>query len=563
MIDINDNDFKLLKMTASLLDKNCKDDIVDLKSLEMYKDLAIKIDKKSYATYIDKVNNYNHVQPLEDEIKYLDELENAYIQLEELQCKLKKSYSRYTNDILVLSDISVIDIDTIRYRKSLISGYLINLKNIEDSKEKLEKDSEKLVDEEKKKDFTFQQFDRLERELKESFLKAEGRISSSLTYTSVLDEYRENNIDLKKVNNNPELLDGLYREANIFRKEKEDLLITGNICYENDPSQENRDIIEGLKLETIKARYKLSLLKIAKLVFCNKNNYDDLIYKREELLENIKNRKIYLEKMGKKLVVDPFSRIKIQEQLKYINDSLFDNTKIITKLRKEINNINKRMEELEKNNGKFLREINTTIVSLIKDKTTFLDKVSEENEQKIQEVLNNQVMSIFDLPKKINIRIVKEKSIGVIKRVNEMINISKVQDDLEDKNNSELELDEFNAFSDNNLLNVNEKENSQIVSDQVDKLSLESSIFEMSSIFDSVNSNDTSGNEKIFEDNGNNPFMEPYFYSNRTSQDKIDDVMEKTSMPDVFWDTNKNNNTENGQEVISLDEQIKKLKLVA
>ena len=48
MVDINDNDYKLLKMNESLLSKLSSDDIKFKETIDTYKELAIKIDRSNY-----------------------------------------------------------------------------------------------------------------------------------------------------------------------------------------------------------------------------------------------------------------------------------------------------------------------------------------------------------------------------------------------------------------------------------------------------------------------------------------------------------------------------------
>ena len=54
-----------------------------------YKELAIKIDRSNYNDFIDKINNYSNNQSLQEELEYLDELENGYGQLNEMQCRFR------------------------------------------------------------------------------------------------------------------------------------------------------------------------------------------------------------------------------------------------------------------------------------------------------------------------------------------------------------------------------------------------------------------------------------------------------------------------------------------
>ena len=187
MVDINDNDYKLLKMNESLLSKLSSDDIKFKETIDTYKELAIKIDRSNYNDFIDKINNYSNNQSLQEELEYLDELENGYGQLNEMQCRFRSIYSTYgLDDDFKLSDLGRIDIDGIRERRNLISGYLINNKNIADSKKKLDEYNDKLISLNKEEKENSKRYQYLEEELKRMFLDAEGRIiDSSMKYTSV------------------------------------------------------------------------------------------------------------------------------------------------------------------------------------------------------------------------------------------------------------------------------------------------------------------------------------------------------------------------------------------
>ena len=219
MIDINDNDFKLLKMNESLLSKIKDKDLID-KTIKDYSLLAKRIDEKNYQEFISKIEDKKHSQTLEEELSYLEELENEYTQLEELQCKFRNIYSMYCDDELSLSDLSVIQIDKIRERKNLISGYLVNVKNIDTTKGELEKFNEQLIFEDKKRTNNRERYLRLEEELKNAFINAEGRKETVSAYTSVKNEYEENGFDIQRLVNDKEYLNIKLVEVHNIRKEK-------------------------------------------------------------------------------------------------------------------------------------------------------------------------------------------------------------------------------------------------------------------------------------------------------------------------------------------------------
>ena len=621
MIDINDNDFKLLKMNESLLSKIKDKDLID-KTIKDYSLLAKKIDERNYQEFISRIKNKKHNQTLEEELSYLEELENEYTQLEELQCKFRNIYSMYCDDELSLSDLSTIKIDKIRERKNLISGYLINIKNIDTTKGELEKFNEQLIFEDKKKTNNREKYLRLEEELKNAFINAEGRKETVSAYTSVKNEYEENGFDIQRLVNDKEYLNSKLIEVQNIRKEKEDLLKTGKICYENMPSKENKEVLNSLNVDTIVARYQLSLLKIVNLIVNYQDSYDKLLEKREQLLDLIKKRVSYLGTLGKKFVVDPFSRIKIQEQVGYIETSLEDNTRMISRIRKSINESSNKLEELMNKNSEYLMIIPQEHDDYIVDKLSFGDiDVSSVDDNILvgdwtniaDSVYDNQVISVKEMPNSFKKDIVSEKTRGVITRVYEMViedsalNVKPLEDENE-RENSLLETQEVNILHDNNTLEdtlEHDKKNeelseanwqdkgflidditSSIKSDNVKKKKLDNdNLFmdNMSSPFNEIElfgdkvsdammveqgNSDTLTNETIKKLKDKHDVIDELRFDKELSLDKDKEINETVddgrdsefNLPEAFWEI-KDNNQE--KDVESIDEQVKKLKLVA
>ena len=620
MIDINDNDFKLLKMNESLLSKIKDKDLID-KTIKDYSLLAKKIDERNYQEFISRIKNKKHNQTLEEELSYLEELENEYTQLEELQCKFRNIYSMYCDDELSLSDLSTIKIDKIRERKNLISGYLINIKNIDTTKGELEKFNEQLIFEDKKKTNNREKYLRLEEELKNAFINAEGRKETVSAYTSVKNEYEENGFDIQRLVNDKEYLNSKLIEVQNIRKEKEDLLKTGKICYENMPSKENKEVLNSLNVDAIVARYQLSLLKIVNLIVNYQDSYDKLLEKREQLLDLIKKRVSYLGTLGKKFVVDPFSRIKIQEQVGYIETSLEDNTRMISRIRKSINESSNKLEELMNKNSEYLMIMPQEHDDYIVDKLSFSDvDVSSVDDNILvgdwtniaDSVYDNQVISVKEMPNSFKKDIVSEKTRGVITRVYEMViedsalNIKPLEDENE-RENSLLETQEVNILHDNNILEdtlehddeneelseANWQDNgflidditSSIKSDNVKKKKLDNdNLFmdNMSSPFNEIElfgdkvsdammveqgNSDTLTNETIKKLKDKHDVIDELRFDKELSLDKDKEINETVddgrdsefNLPEAFWEI-KDNNQE--KDVESIDEQVKKLKLV-
>ena len=642
MIDINDKDFKLLKMTESLLSR-VDDDRLREDALDRYAILSKKIDEKSFQELVRKIKEYEHNQTLEEELDELEEIDNSYIQLEETQYKFKNIYKMYTDKKLSLSELDEIDIEKIRNRKNLVLGYLVNKKNIQELKKQLEEWNEQLINEDKKRANARDKFKRLEDELRKSFVNAEGRKETVSAYTSVRSEYEDNGMDLNKLIQDKEFMDETYRTITSRRQEKEELLETGKICYESNPSKENKEILNNLRIEAVKVRYQLSLIKIARLIASEMDEYDKLIDKREQLLDLIKKRVSYLGTLGKKFVVDPFGRVKIQEQLGYIETSLEDNSKIIMRIRKSINEGSNRLEELINDNSTFLSELNAQDMEFICDKKRFgdiFDTKDDNDDEKI--VLDNRVVSVRDTSQKFRTNIVREKTSGVIRRVYEMVIneeipdskmeeapqlvMEEVDNDIEDILDDKtaqpaddmFELDDISSdtydgdkhdgiissgsFSDEifNDWNKGQEETSFVDKDDLDIKKEKPIVSIPHEYLDKIN------DQSLFENNEGNPFESIKLFDDKASnsldktkgnrenmsmedvvslkdnkddstsfkldsfpqidsQELEDEGMEKleSELPDAFWTTNNSPAEDNVTKIDSIDEQVKKLKLVA
>lgn len=593
MVDINDNDYKLLKMNESLLSKLSSDDIKFKETIDTYKELAIKIDRSNYNDFIDKINNYSNNQSLQEELEYLDELENGYGQLNEMQCRFRSIYSTYgLDDDFKLSDLGSIDIDGIRERRNLISGYLINNKNIADSKKKLDEYNDKLISLNKEEKENSKRYQYLEEELKRMFLDAEGRIiDSSMKYTSVKMEYSDNEFDLGKLLEDSELLEQTFKQVLSAEMEQKEVLKAVDICYDKMPTKENRETRDVTRIDTVKANYRLALIKIVRLISHYENTYDKIVEKREQLKDLIKKRNEYLNILGKRYAVDPFGRIKIDEQLNYIKTNLRDNAREISRVRKLINEVSNRLDEMTSKNNSFLTEINSSDISFIKDTTSLSDisvGLDDDLIKQIKVYLDNQVANVRDISSEFKIDRVHEKTDGVISRVYQMIS-NDAKSEKTSIYNPELVVEN----DDSNLL-VND--NASIFDDS-DLFDIESDepMFE----FDNIGgteylADDSAGSMEIekeredsnlFHDNGDSPFGNIIFFDDKvgdtkeeifpqldtTSSYQLSEVKKEKAvvneiddmrMPEVFWktETKEDNNFE---EIESLDEQIKKLKLVA
>lgn len=613
MIDINDNDFKLLKMNESLLSRlSVKDGKDYIQALTNYQKLAKKIDSNSYQELIDKIKNYEnnqHKLPLEEELVFLQELENQYDSLNELQCKF-----RNVDDDLELSDISTIDRDAISGRKDLISGYLINLKNIEDCNKKIEASNDRLISENKKKELMTSKYQVLERDLKRNFINAEGRKISTngdIEYTSVKEEYRSNGLDLDTLLEDNSKLREKLEELNSARKEKEEVLVTAQICYDSIPSKENKEILDSLKIDAIKVKYLLSLVKIVDKISKEVTNYDALVSKREDINDLIRNRVNYLQYLGIKFSFDPFLGIKLGEQMDYL-DNFKDNSKMITRIMREIADLDDNLREIENKNIEFTRsltedikiiidkkslsEIDITNISLDTEEDDRSNDTSLEEERIVPE--DNQVIRIDKLPDNFKIQRVKDKTLGVIKRVNQIFNDIDTAAKGEDTTKLEQEKEEENPelviepaiIQKEDISEDTIKENKKDTSDNIkddDEVEIvfprEPKIGEEALVIPEVSKTETipevtlTEKENIFEDNLDSPFTNVSLFDDRKDDSEIFDTEdnnekentlkeknmdEEMTMPLTFWETMpQEEKSLEEKETPSFDEQIKKLKL--
>jgi len=620
VIDINDNDFKLLKMYESLLTRvSTTDGDIYYQALNNYKNLSEKIEKNNYDSVIEKINNYmsnKHNLSLEEELNLLEELENDYRQLEELQYKLKKIVSN-----LNLSDLSNINLDVILDRKNLISGYLINLKNIEDVHKQLEKYNKELIIANKQKEAIERKYQILEEELKRNFINAEGRILTknniNFKNTSIKEEYHDINIDLMDILTNSDKLLEILNEINNLKIEKDELLKTGEICYENIPTQENKEILDSLRKDAISINYQLSLIKIVNLINDNKNNFDKMIEKREKIKDLIKRRNEYLEKQNIKYAIDPFSRIKLDEQIKQILE-LGDNTKDINKIKQDINELDQKLTSLNQKNVVFLTgldmnfeiiidttSINDIDISDVEIVESPLSEITEDEVIKPTKIYDdNQIVNITAVAPNFKIGRVMEKASSVIKRVNEIFNNNKNKKDnveitmekspeLIISQNKENELIDDSSITFSNV-DINEEYFDELEETPI-PITEEKELFDEDDV--SLAFNDTEreniDESSIFENNQNNPFnglelfsskLEEDFYlndeleelPNLSADDKLKEVYqedtiteeevvkedESDEMPEAFWET-LSEETKIEETEPTFDEQIKKLKLTA
>ena len=529
MLDINDNDFRLLKMTGSLL-SNAKDQKTFDEALSNYQNFAMKIDKRLFDDFLGKIGEYSSSMTLEEELVFLEELESSYNQLYQLQCKLKSIYGTYTDLELALSDLKCIDIERIIERKDTISGYLINSQNSDECRKQLEEYNLKLTNEEKRKINNQDTFLRFEQELKNLFMNSEGRISSgeATVYASVKSEYENNGFNLKRLLLDSEFREKTYKEIAELSNEQDDLIKSLEISYNVLPNAENREIMNNAKREQAKIKYHLVLIKMVMLISNDESEYDKLVEKREKLLDLISARKAYLNKLGKKIIVDPFDRIKVFEQLQYLKNEFMDNTRIINRIRTSINEIGNKLDELTSKNSELLVKLNSMDRYFMKDKKSFSD-ISTVSivgaRSEMRKTPGNIVSDVRAVGDSFELGRACEKAVSVIKRINRNI-LGAVQED------------EMIATP-------------KLVVEKVDEAKTEVKMPNIVDDIDQSNSLETA-TDSIFEDNEDNPFDSVSLFDDRSSDDDIWSESSEKAQDEPFWQSKED----------SIDEQIKRLKLV-
>lgn len=425
MLVIDDNMFKLARMQEALLKVSTSNKEENLKN---YKRTVAEIDAKAFEDVLEETKHIDeHNRSLEEELQFLEKIKKAYDQLLELQLGFKRNCEIYGDTELKLSDLSRLNIEYIENRINAINGYLINLKNIETNKKRLQELNEKLIEEEKKKLSLDKKLLELDELLINNFYSSEGRciVDGKLQYTSVITEYEKIGLDIKGLLDDGVLLESILLEAEKEKEEISEKVKAVEVCYNNILTPDSRQILDEINIEFLKIKYKVAMLKIVELLSKNSNSYDMFITKRENILDLIKYRLSCMEKLGMKNSIDPFGRTKVNEQLNAVL-SLTDNSKTINTVRKEISQLSSWTEEMLSQNNNYLITLNDTR-KLIEDNIGLGDidissVVSFEELLVKQQVADNQVISLKNVPVKLNMIIVSQKTASVIKRVNQMMN---------------------------------------------------------------------------------------------------------------------------------------------
>ena len=424
MLVFDDNMLKLAKMQETLLKVTAEN---RQENLEKYKDIVIEIDKQAFASLLEKLKQVNdHNQTLEDELQFMEMVNDYYNQLYELQLGFKKVCELYGDNELELSDLSQIDIDYITNRKNIIEGYLVNLKNIDTNKKKLEKLNDSLIEEEKTRMLLSRRLLEYEEILRKNFENAEGRIivDGNLQYISVVSEYKELDYDFKLLLYNKDMLNQLLSKVSEDRLEIDEKYKTAEICYNSNPSVDSKHILDDISKDFFKVRYRLTMLKILDLLSKDYDSCELFREKREKLLDLIKYRVVCLKNLGQRISIDPFTRTKIEEQLN-ATSLMLDNSKKISKIKKEISELSSFVDEMISQNRDYRIDLNET-KDLIIDTVSMEDIVSlvdipDSVYFEEQRVSDNQVVSMKYVTDNFNMSKARQKTGSVIKRVNQMM----------------------------------------------------------------------------------------------------------------------------------------------
>ena len=528
MLVINESKLKLLKMKEKLLEVAIenRDEIIN-----DYQKIASEIDHEIFEKLLENVENtnlYNHT--MEEQLDILNNINREYKELFDLQSGFKNIYSTYSNKTFELSDLSIFNIDKLRDKINAIQGYLLNNEKIDNYKTMLDELNVDLANEEKKKIQIQRKFLDLEEKLKNNFINAEGRLYDSygnLEYTSITDEYKKASFDIKDLlNNRNKLLDEI-RNMNSIMDSSQEKLNDAKICYENVRNKENEDIHNSILKENTYYKYKLLLLNIADLIQEEFKDYKLLKRKRQEIEELNVERVNCLNILDIKLFIDPFSRIKIDEQINLI-ESLGDNEDRINSIRKQIVDLSKSLETCIHENDEyhiiiasdtnFIQEEQKNEEGLKNDATISIDK------EKVIDVAPNQIIAVSNIPDTLVINRVNEKTKEVVKRVCEIFCHKEIVKD--DIVSPELIIDDKkDEYIPNNeeSLNLNKQEETEEAFPDIIKLDDDSSLID-NNLFTSEENND------IFEDT-----KESFVISNENNNKQSnDDLFITENSEDIF-----------------------------
>jgi len=439
-----DNKVKLLKIQHALLEalseKKIHAETEEIRnrianelniSLLKYKELVTEIEHGIYLELKDRLSQLVKVdRTLEEELEQLEEIENFYNQLIEIQTRFKQTYALYSTETLILSDINKLKIELYLKRKEAIKAYLINKKNINDNKKKIEKINDELISEEQKETRIDKKIAFLDEEIIRRLLSAEGRLlvkennQEKLQYTSITNEYQNIGINLEKDGYTGKNL----TELNSIAEETKEKLMAATISYEVLPNIEKKTILDEISLENVTANYQLVMGKLLVEFYTPSKNCVEALQKRERIKDLLKYRQTYITKLGIKYAADPFARLHINEQYEELKQ-YENNSRIIARLRRELAELNARIETLTTDNIQNLAllegsqraiENGEMSVTVETNEPTFNDFITDINPAEVR-ILDNQVVSVTDVKPNFNYKKTQEITERVLNKVYEIL----------------------------------------------------------------------------------------------------------------------------------------------
>ena len=588
MLVINDNNMKLLKMKEKLLEVST-DGSSSL--LDDYQSLVYEIDNDYYNQIINKIDKSNYsVLSFEEQIAFLSEIEEDYNYLNQFQWRIKKTYDKYADKEIELTDINNILIDNIIKRKSDIQGYLINNKNIDSNKIELDRLNYKLIQLDKGNENAKKICNEIKNKLRDEIIKAEGRsygANGNMNAVSIMSELKKYEIDLKALVNDSDYLSRTLNELKTAFDEQERMLET---AY-NLPNRID-DVYNQMRYDTNICHYKYLLVKLVDAVCLSKTDYTSFKDTLYDVLNIINEIKSVLKELGYKYYINPFDRIKIDNHIQVIN-SITDYGKEISDIKRTITYLAQMIEETTKRNRELIQDINTDVelvkgTSRVETYVTDYEQFVDDKVLRDTTVKDNQVINVRNTTDDFKIERVHEKTDGVINRVYEMINnipvltdeyktpelvLEPIQIDMEDKSNDIFEdigdlKDESSVFLDDHKSDdLTTKDNDDVIinepplKDNQDDLFQEVQPFEETPLFSDKYDTD------IFNDNKSNEMIIDLSDAKKGNTylddkeniielgDKEDNIIEP-KMPDAFWVTKEDTEKEEKDNILSFDEQV-------
>lgn len=526
MLVIDDQLLNLARMQEAIL-KRTTNDRQD--NLEKYKKTVVSIDTDAFACLLEELEKVNeHNRTLEDELQFLEQIRDSYNQLLELQLSFKRVCESCGENHLELSDLSQVNIKYVEDRINTINGYLINIKNIDSNKKRLEELNEQLFAEEKKKKYLSDKIKELEEKLRKAFIDAQGRVieSGKMVPTSVIDEYKKNGIDFVKLLDDKGELSRLLKTASEEKNDADEKLRVAKICYRNVQDVDGSQVLKEVRIENLNAEYRLILLRIIELLSYSSNGYAMFKNKIEQLQQLISDRLLCLSEMGLKMVFDPFRVGDLFKQMEMLATVSYESD-TLNKIKKEIAQLSERVEDMINQNNTYMVELNHTeplLINKVKRELPGIETSWEEDSYFMGQSVHpdNQVVKVQEIFTHFNLNRALQKTNLVLSRVNDMIKEPSLEEasSVVEESVPELEIIPEPVFIPNE-----EKENSKIIFPDIFDFS-STDLEDTQSVKEALAEEEKT--EDIFETV--EPFKEASMFLDRTDDDDKNEV-EKEIFP--------------------------------